>query len=179
MDRDQRYGQRRQQIAARYTLSPALITIALDESEVTIHQQLITGSLWCITLSPNGASAGSGGIGDDTHIGWTQVGAYRVIYGLLPPGVMAAEVTSDWQHPVPMYFGQQVFAAVAPLVGSAIVSYKDALGYIVKVQPVVSWQRIPEERLPERLWAWLRGQGWTRPRPSYTYGSNHPLRRKS
>lgn len=179
MDKNQSYDQRRQQIVTRYALSPALIAIELDEIEVTLHQQTTTGSIWCITISPDGVSAGSGGIGDDTQIGWTQVGTYRVIYGLLPAGVMTAEVTSDWQHPVPIYVGQHVFAAVAPLVGSAIVSYKDAQGYVVKVQPVVSWQQIPEERLLERLWAWLRGQVWTRPRQTYIYAGNNPLRRKS
>lgn len=164
--------QRRQRIIEQYRLGAALMTAEVENQRVTIHRQSRTHALWIITVSAHGTGASSIEPGIEV-VGWTQIGSQRIVYGLLPPSAVAAEVMTDWKGVAHAQVVADIFMAVVPLVGAALVSFKNTDGYVVRVQPIVAWQPITRPRLFERIRFWLQEHNvWLAPRHTYTYPKN-------
>jgi hypothetical protein len=164
------YAELQQHTIERLGLGTAIISVHADETLVSIHRQVATQELWCVESSLAGG-IGACSLGTKQGVvGGLMTERRRIVCGTVPIEAHAAEVTTDMDQNVQTYMAEDVFVTLVPPTGVAIVSFKNAQGFVIRVQPVPAFQPPPAPRMWSRIREWVHNLGLMPiVRGNYTY----------
>lgn len=128
-------------------LGEALTLLRTGDCFATLHRSGETGDLWCVAVCEDGHQSASS-VGREAS--WSSLGAWRCIFGLLPPGAASVHATTSQGEQYPARIAVGAFLTAVPLEQEVLLAFLDAQGEVVNEQTLEGYDVHYEQQLLDR-----------------------------